>query len=296
MHRPVLLQEVLELFNPQPGQTYVDMTVNGGGHALKIAERVGPVGRVLGIDWDADLVRRLQMENQERGIKNIDVICDNYARIAAIAKDRGITEVNGIIFDLGFSSYHVDESGRGFSFRTDEPLDMRYSPASNAITAEKIINHDPEETIENIIREYGEERYAGRIARAIASARRRGRITTTRALADIVWHAVPAPYRRGRIHPATRTFQSLRIAVNHELENLQTALAEATPLLAQKGIMIVISFHSLEERAVKNFFKQKSQERIFEIMTEKPMHASRQEIAINPRSRSARLRAARKII
>ena len=104
MHRPVLLQEVLELFNPQPGQTYVDMTVNGGGHALKIAERVGPVGRVLGIDWDADLVRRLQMENQERGIKNIDVICDNYARIAAIAKDRGITEVNGIIFDLGFSS------------------------------------------------------------------------------------------------------------------------------------------------------------------------------------------------
>lgn len=295
MHRPVLLQEVLELFHPRPGQTYIDMTVNGGGHALSIAERVRPGGRVLGIDWDTDLVRRLQVENKERGIKNVDVVCGNYARIKAIAGARRVSAVNGILFDLGFSSYHVDGSGRGFSFRTDEALDMRYHPAGDMITAEKIINHDSEKTIENIIREYGGERYARRIARAIADARKRRRITTGGDLADVIWRAVPAPYRRSRIHPATRSFQALRIAVNHELENLQIALSDATPLLGREGVMIVISFHSLEERIVKNFFKQKSQEGIFEIMTEKPMRASREELAANPRARSARLRAARKL-
>ncbi len=295
VHTPVLLKEILEIFNPQPGQTYIDMTVNGGGHARAIAERIGDTGNVWGIDWDCGLIRELRMRNGELGIKNMDLVCENYADIRDIARTRGIKKVNGVLFDLGFSSYQTDESGRGFSFQRDEPLDMRYNPDENKITAEKIINHDSGRTIEAVIREYGEERYAGRIARAIVRERADRRIRTTRDLCAVIRRAVPAPYRAGRIHPATRTFQALRIAVNRELENLDEGLSGAAHLLERGGILAVISFHSLEDRIVKRFFKEKSKQGVLEIAVKKPVHASDKEKKINPRSRSARLRAAQKL-
>ncbi len=296
MHTPVLLKEVLEILNPQEGQTYIDMTINGGGHARAIAEKIGERGRLIGIDWDHDLVERLRTKNQESGIRNIVPVCDNYANIKAVAKKQGIESADGILFDLGFSSYHTDESGRGFSFMRDEPLDMRYSQAGNTLTAEKIINHDSREAIENIIRDYGEERFAGRIASAIVVARREKHIGSTQELAELIFKSVPAFYRRGRIHPATRTFQALRIAVNHELENLGHAMEDSLTVLGRGGVMIVISFHSLEDRIAKLFFKEKSKEGIMEIITKKPMRSTREEIKNNPRARSALLRAARKII
>lgn len=295
MHEPVLLKEVLEIFNPQPGQTYIDMTVNGGGHSRAIAQRVGPAGKVVGIDWDCGLIRELGIKNKKSGIKNITLACDNYVNLKRIAHERGASAADGILFDLGFSSYHTDESGRGFSFQRDEPLDMRYHPSGNTASAEQIINHDTPETIENIIRAYGGERYAHRIAAAIADRRRRRRIATTRDLAAIIRQAVPAPYRRGRIHPATRTFQALRIAVNRELENLQSGLSDTAEVLASGGTIIVISFHSLEDRIVKRFFKEKSEDGILELIMKKPICASREEKNINPRARSARLRAATKL-
>lgn len=289
------MKEVLEIFDPQPGQTYIDMTINGGGHSVAIAEKISPGGTLMGIDWDQDLIERLRIENKKTGARNIDAVCDNYAHIRVIAKKRGIKEVDGILLDLGFSSYHTDESGRGFSFLRDEPLDMRYSSTGNAITAEHIVNRDSREALERIIREYGEERYAGRIARAIAEERERRSVRTTRNLADIVRRAVPAPYRRGRIHPATRTFQALRIAVNCELENLRDGLDGAVGLLSRGGTVIVLSFHSLEDRIVKRFFKEKSGQGIVKVLTQKPVGASDKEKKINPRSRSARLRAAQRL-
>ena len=296
MHTPVLLKEVLDILDPKAGAVYVDMTVNGGGHARAIAEHIAPEGKVIGIDWDSDLIEQLRMKNQESGIENMDLVCDNYARILAIAEKYDLADVDGILFDLGFSSFHTDQSGRGFSFMRDEPLDMRYNKTGNALTAEKIINHDSRQAIENIIRAYGEERFAGRIAASIVAARGERAIRSTRDLAGIISRSVPAPYRRGRIHPATRTFQALRIAVNRELENLETALQNSLTLVRSGGVIVVISFHSLEDRIVKTFFKEKSAAGIMEIITKKPLRASHAETTNNPRARSALLRAARKIV
>lgn len=297
MHQPVLLKEVLEVFNPKPGQIYIDMTVNGGGHARAIAEKIGPRGKVFGIDWDCELLKNSTVRASDFKFQDrVTLICDNYANIKSIVKKYAIPSANGILFDLGFSSHHIEHSRRGFSFQRDEPLDMRYSPASHALTAEKIINEDPRNTIENIIRDLGGERFAGRIANAIVRARRRKRIATSAVLADIIFQSVPAPYRHGRIHPATRTFQALRIAVNHELENLRRGLEDAVPYLAPGGILAVLSFHSLEERIIKSFFKEKSDMHTMQTITPKPISASDKERESNLRARSAHLRAARKII
>lgn len=293
MHKPVLLQEVLEILNPKLGKKYIDATVNGGGHAMAIIERIGPTGKLLGIDWDCGLIQELGIRNKELGVQNIKLVCDNFSNIAAIAKDHDFIKVDGILFDLGFSSYHIEKSGRGFSFMRDEPLDMRYNPEKNALTAEKIVNEWSGEKLEEILQRFGEERLARRIADGIVRERKVSRIVTTEKLVAIITQSVPRSYARGRLHQATRTFQALRIAVNNELENLAKALKDSIKLLAPAGKLIVISFHSLEDRIVKRFFKENSS--LFHIITKKPMIASRKEIKINPRGRSAKLRVVERV-
>ncbi|OGZ96131.1 MAG: 16S rRNA (cytosine(1402)-N(4))-methyltransferase [Candidatus Sungbacteria bacterium RIFCSPLOWO2_02_FULL_54_10] len=294
MHEPVLLKEVLDIFNPRPGQTYIDATINGGGHARAIAERVGKNRRVIGMDWDCDIISEARKRNAERGIKNIDLVCETYRKIQDVARERGITDVDGVLFDLGFSSYHTDQSGRGFAFSKDEPLDMRYHPERDRKTAADIINTYPEKELSDMFMRYGEERFARRIARRIAEERRKKRIVSTKHLADIVWHGIPPPARNGRIHPATRVFQALRIAVNDELASVPLGLTAAASLLAPGGTIAVIAFHSLEDRIVKDFMKQQHTSGILRILTPKPVRPQPEEIHHNPRARSAMLRAATK--
>lgn len=296
MHQPVLLDEVLEIFDPQPGQIYIDATVNGGGHARVIAKRVGDGGRVIGIDWDCDLIAELQKKNRDSGIKNMDLICDNYVNIKAIAKRFALPKSDGILLDLGFSSYHIEASGRGFSFQRDEPLDMRYSQEAGRMSAEELVNSTPRDFLEDILRSYGQERFARQIAEGIARARLKQRITTSRELAQIIVRSIPSRYGRGRIHPATRSFQALRIAVNCELENLGRVLAKTLELLQKRGVLAIISFHSLEDALVKNFLKEHTADPGWEVITPKPIRAGDQELRHNPRARSARLRAIRKIV
>lgn len=304
-HRPVLLREVLSIFNPRPGETYIDATINGGGHAKAILERIGPEGKLLGIDWDCGLIEKLRKKgississdgkyssSEVEKLPNLVLTCDNYANLGASVRKYNLDAPAGILFDLGFSSYHLESAQRGFSFLKDEFLDMRYSPSTNELTAEKIINIWPEEAIEDILRRYGEERFSRRIAAGIVRARQNKRIATTGELVEIIKRSVPPQYLRQRIHPATRTFQALRVAVNHELENLEKALPEALALLRPGGKIIVISFHSLEDRIVKQFFKEQSRAGKLEILTKKPLVPRKEEILLNPRARSAKLRAA----
>ncbi|QQG45361.1 MAG: 16S rRNA (cytosine(1402)-N(4))-methyltransferase RsmH [Candidatus Sungiibacteriota bacterium] len=293
MHKPVLLQEILEIFNPQPGETYIDATVNGGGHTRVLLEKVGPRGGVIGIDWDCELVQDLKKKFPK--YNNLKLVCDSYVNLKHITRTNKLDAASGILFDLGFSSYHIEESGRGFSFLRNEPLDMRYNPKTNELTAEKIINTWPRSAVETILREYGEERYAGRLASRIIQERRLQKITNTAQLVKIISDSIPRSRQRNSIHPATRTFQALRIAVNNELENLKLGLSGAIPLLQRSGKVIVISFHSLEDRIVKNFFREEAKRGVLKVLNPKPIRAKSGEIKLNPRSRSAKLRAAQRI-
>lgn len=294
MHIPVLLNEVLEVLNPQPGETYIDATVNGGGHAKAIAERVGREGKVIGIDWDCDLIEKLK-NNSAFGIYNLALVCDNYANIASIIKQFDVPAPHGILFDLGFSFYHIEEAGRGFSFQKNEPLDMRYSPAGGGLTASDIIRTWPREELERIFREYGEERYARRIAEAIAEERRRSSIAMTFELIAVVRRALPGAYEHGRIHPATRVFQALRIAVNGEFENIVKGIRDGFAALRNSGKIAVISFHSGEDRIVKNLFRDFVKMGKAILANKKPIIATPEEIARNPHARSAKLRVIQKV-
>lgn len=288
-HIPVLLQETLELLAPRPSQTFIDCTAGGGGHLGALADRVGPEGKVLGIEWDEFLWRDLQKRFKER--TNVKVVNGSYARVQEIASTEGVTEADGILFDLGFSSWHQESSGRGFSFLREEPLDMRYSTHENPLSAREIVRTWNRQDLERILREYGQERFARKIAEGICRQRERKEIATSKDLAEVVRRSVPPAYRHGRIHCATRTFQALRIAVNGEMENLRSALPQAVELLSPGGTVAVISFHSVEDRIVKNFFRESDQ---LEIITKKPLTPSEKERSENPRARSAKLRGAHK--
>lgn len=304
LHIPVFLNEVLELFDPQAGQIYVDATVNGGGHARALADRIGETGRVIGIDLDAELIKKLGERNRKEGRKNINLVHGNYADIEKALATYKISNIDGILFDLGFSSYHVDESGRGFSFLRDEPLDMRYDQIHNELTTEQIINTWSEQAIENLIRTWGQERYSRRIASHIVAERKKKRIRTTAVLAEIIRRSIPhggvmrtrlAKPTARHVHPATRTFQALRMAVNDELGNIERAMHAAVAKLNPGGKIIVISFHSLEDRSIKLFFQKLKREGVLEVLTPKPLKPLMTEVNINPRARSAKLRAGRKI-
>ena len=288
IHTPVLLKEVLEIFNPQSGGRYIDATVNGGGHAKEILDRIGDNGLLFGIDRDATLINRLKNKFATHG--NLIAICDSYRELDNLDTTYGFGAVNGILFDLGFSSYHVDTSGRGFSFLRDEPLDMRYNPEKTKLNAYTIVNSWSRAELTRIGKEYGEERFAGKIAEMIVRERAHGAIASTLELARIIRKAIPAR-AVGKIHPATRTFQALRIAVNDELGELKVGLEKGIDLLAFGGKMIVISFHSLEDAIVKETFRVKEKKGIVQLITKKPIMAQPEEARKNPRARSAKLRA-----
>ncbi len=293
IHIPVLKKEVIEYLNPKVNQNFIDCTVGGGGHALSILSLTDPKGKLLGIDWDKKAIDDLEIKNEKRLI----LVHDNFANLEEIVKEHNFQDISGVLLDLGMSSWHLEESGKGFSFQKEEPLDMRYdSNQEDSLTAEVIVNQYPQEQIENILKEYGEERFARRIAKRIVEKRRIKPIKTTFQLTEIIGGIVPSWYKRKRIHFATRTFQALRIAVNNELDNLQKVLPQAIETLNPGGKIVVISFHSLEDRIVKNFFKEQKKNNSIEILTKKPIQPSLEEISINHRARSAKLRAAIKNI
>jgi 16S rRNA (cytosine1402-N4)-methyltransferase len=288
MHIPVLLKEVIEYLNVKPNNNYIDCTLNGGGHAREILKGNGPKGKVLGIEIDKEIFEKIEKEKIERLIP----VNDSYINIKEITERNGFNKIDGILFDIGMSSYHVDEAERGFSFNKDEPLIMNYS---TGLTAEEILNEWNEEEIEKIIKEYGEEEFSRKIAKKIVEQRRSGRIRSTLQLVNIIKEATPGWYHYSKTHFATRTFQALRIRVNNELDNFRKALPEALNLLEKEGRLVTISFHSLEDRIVKEFLKEKEKSGEVKIITKKPIVPTDEEIALNPRSRSSKLRAAIKI-
>jgi len=239
---------------------------------------------------DNDIFKKLKKERIERLV----LINDSYINLKKVILKYNFKPVNGILFDLGMSSWHLEESKRGFSFLKNETLDMRYDK-NNKLTAEKIINNFKEEEIEKILKEYGEEKFSKRIAKEIINERKRKPIKTTFDLINIIKKAVPKEYQYRKIHFATKTFQALRIAVNDELNNLSKVLPETIDVLEKNGRLVIISFHSLEDRIVKNFLKENERKKILKILTNKPITAQREEIKRNKRSRSAKLRAAIKI-
>jgi 16S rRNA (cytosine1402-N4)-methyltransferase len=298
MHIPVLQKEVLEYLNPKPNENFIDCTIGEGGHTAAILERNGPKGKVLGIELDPELHKRLkaaEIKNEKLKIKNrLILVNDSYVNLEEIVRRENFKRISGIFFDLGMSSWHLEESGRGFSFQKNEPLDMRYNPR-NPLTAARIVNYYSSQEIEKILRDYGEERFAKKIAKEIVTIRKIKPIETTFQLVEIVKNATPSWYHHRRIHPATRTFQAIRIAVNDELNNLEKVLPQVIEILNPGGRLVVISFHSLEDRIIKNFLKEKAKENILKILTEKPIKPSLGEIKINPASRSAKLRVCQKL-
>lgn len=295
MHIPVLLQEVLQYLNPGPNENFVDCTIDGGGHSLAILERTTPEGKLLGIDWDEDILRKLKTKIQKGGLeKRVILINDNFAHLKQIIQKTNFSLIRGILLDLGWSLEQLEEGGRGFSFKNDEPLDMRYNQAV-ALTARDIVNQWSEKDLANILEKYSDERFAVRIAHEIVEARKMRPIETTLQLVEIIRRTVSAPYRHQRIHFATRTFQALRIAVNQELDNLKKVLPQTVDVLEEGGRLIVISFHSAEDRIVKIFLKKAAEANRVEILTKRPLIASHQEILLNPSSSSAKLRAAQKL-
>lgn len=285
MHIPVLLEEVLHSLDPRENEDAIDATINGGGHAEALLERTGPKGRLLGIDRDQAMLERSR-ERLKRFGDRVTLVHGNFSNIRTIAERHEVLHPSLILFDLGMSSYHL-ASGRGFSFQRDEPLDMRFDSQETELTAEAIVNHAPIEELERIFETYGEERKGRRLAEAIASERKHRNLKTAGDLVGLIERIIP----RGRIHPATRIFQALRIAVNDELGHVERGIRAAIEVLAPGGRLAVISFHSLEDRIVKNIFRESKD--LGEI-SKKPIAAGPGEIRENPRARSAKLRVFRK--
>lgn len=296
-----MVQAVVETLAVVAGGCYVDGTAGRGGHLAELLERVGPHGRVVGIDQDPEAVARLRTRFADAG-RRCTIVHANFADLAAVAAEQGIAAVDGVLLDLGVSSDQLDTPGRGFSFMRDGPLDMRMNTASE-LTAAEIVNDWSEADLAAVLRAYGEQPRAGHVAREIVRARAAGRIEGTLELAEIIARALGG--RRGRQHPATRAFQGIRLAVNRELERLETGLEAGIGLLKVGGRMAVISFHSLEDRRVKTCFARhvgvweslpqggqawRGTEPVLERVTRKPLVPDAEETARNPRARSAKLR------
>lgn len=307
-HVPVLVKDVVEWVHNRHNGIYVDATIGGGGHAEALLKRYPDIAQLIGIDQDAEAVA-LAKKNLAAFDERVCVIQGNFTALKTILETLHITHIDGIIFDLGVSSMQLNDSQRGFSFMTDGPLDMRMNQSS-AVQAKDLVNTLSAAELETIIRTYGEDRWARRIARAIVKHRRSQSISTTTELSRIICAAIPARYHPPSIHPATRTFQALRIAVNDELKNLDRALDESLAVLHRGGRICVISFHSLEDRVVKQKFQQWEKgcicpprmplcvcdhKKKITILTRKPVIPSREEIRTNPRARSAKLRVAEKL-
>lgn len=308
-HTPVLLAEVTQHLSPQPGSIIVDCTLGGAGHARRIAQLIAPTGILVGIDQD-DAALTAAAATLPLGQQPIFLLKGNFGELDRLLPEAGIAFVDGFLFDLGVSSPQLDVAERGFSFHADAPLDMRMDPVHQPLTAADVVATYSEPDLARIIREYGEERWASRIAAFIVAARARRPIATTTDLVEVVKAAIPAAARREGGHPARRTFQALRIEVNAELEVLEKALESAVRWLTPGGRIAVISYHSLEDRIVKRVFGGLSEgctcppglpvctcghEPVLRVVTRKPVVPTEEEIDMNPRARSAKLRVAEKI-
>ena len=294
-HVPVLLKEAIDFLAVQRGGTYLDATVGLGGHSCEIAKRLGAPGHLIGFDKDP---AALEMASQRLGVRvnESPTVTLIHASFAEAGERIPPASLDGLLADLGVSSLQLDDPQRGFSFQADGPLDMRMNPMSGR-TAEQVVNHLDERELADVIYEFGEERRSRRIARALVRSRP---IQTTKQLVDVV-SAAARPMNQGhdqydrRIHPATRTFQALRIFVNRELDDLKALLEAAPRVLKPGGRLVVISFHSLEDRIVKDATRDGAKQGIYRLLTKKPVTASEEEIAGNPRSRSAKMRAAERV-
>lgn len=310
-HIPVLLNEVLQYMDPQPGENLIDGTLGGAGHSKALLQKTAPGGRLLGIDLDAEAIEASRMNLKEYADRII-LERGNFRDFAKFQKEHNFEPLNLFFLDLGISSKQLDDEMLGISFLKNSPLDMRLGGEEfgDRVNAEKILNEYSEDKLFNIIKNYGEERYARSIAAEIVKERKNGRIESTKELVDVISNAVPSKYKHGRIHFATRTFQALRIAVNEELANLEKVLPEILDRMAPGGRIGVVSFHSLEDRIVKRFFNNESRDCVcapevpvcvcnhrkkLELITRKPVRPTEEEVERNPRSRSARFRVARKI-
>jgi 16S rRNA (cytosine1402-N4)-methyltransferase len=281
MHIPVLKEEVLHFLNPKENENFIDCTTGFGGHALSILEKNGPEGKVLAMEWDEELYDLLKEKESKRFIP----VNESYTQLKDVVEEKGFSPVSGILFDLGFSSFHVDESGRGFSFMRKERLDMRYNK-NNPLTAYEIVNKYKEKDILYILQKWGEEEYAKDITEAIIRERKEKLIETTKELAEIIEQSIPRYYqKKQKINPSTKTFQALRIAVNGELIGLTATLPMALDVLEKGGKLVMICFHGGEEKIVKNFIRSAN----VSSLTLKPIVPTQEEINNNIRSRSAKL-------
>ena len=295
-HVPVLLQQTLGLLAPVPGEVFLDGTAGAGGHAEKIAERVGPTGLLVCADDDPSMLSIAS--GRLRVFPWVRMVRSDYSDLARLREAAGGRMFDGMLLDLGVSSQQLDDPSRGFSFRGDGPLDMRRDPGSGGPSAREILRRSTERELADIFFRFGEERFSRRIARVLVAQRQRERIERTSQLADLVKSAIPRKAWPRTIHPATRVFQALRIAVNRELESLARFLDGFAAHLAPGGRVAVISFHSLEDRMVKVSFRERSAgaEATLRVLTRKPVVPEDMEIAENPRAASAKLRAARNIL
>lgn len=291
IHIPVLEKEILEYLAVESNQNFVDCTAGAGGHASAILAKNEPEGEVLGIDRDPEVVKGLKSKNLSDRLK---LVQGNFADLDRLVEKFGFNHVHGILFDFGVCSYHFEKSERGFTFRKEEPLDMRFNPEQD-LKAQDIVNKKSKEELVEILSEYGEEKYADSIASQIVESREEEAVTTTTQLVEIIREAVPDKYEHQKRHFATRTFQALRIAVNDELKNIKKGLRKALRVVEPEGRLVAVSFHSLEDRIIKNFFKKQEKQEKLKILTKKPITPSSEEVKKNPRSRSAKLRAAEKL-
>ncbi|MEK9130423.1 MAG: 16S rRNA (cytosine(1402)-N(4))-methyltransferase RsmH [Patescibacteria group bacterium] len=311
MHTPVLLNEIIEYLNPQANQNFIDCTFGFGGHSIPILKKTSPNGKLVGIEWDIDAIN-INKEKFKEFDQRIIFVNKNFANLKQIVSDLNFP-IHGILLDLGISSYQLDQSTSGFSFQRDELLDMRFNKLDTDLTAEKIINKYSEKELSDIFWKFGEEKYSRQVARMIVQERKKQKITTTKQLVDLISQIIKpkkTKFTKHFIHPATKIFQALRIVVNKELENLRLVLPQAIEILEPRGRLCVISFHSLEDKIVKQFFKQESKNCIcpsefpqcicnhkmsLKIINKKVIMPTFEEIKNNPRSRSAKMRIVEKL-
>ena len=307
------MKEVLENLKLKEGAVVVDATLGGGGHSLSILKKIGPTGKLIALDQDQravdDFRKRISEPEFGSQSKVVDLVKGNFSEMKNILRGQGIITVDAVLADLGFSSDQMEKAERGFSFQKEARLDMRLDQ-DQFLTAEKVVNEYSQRELEKVLKDFGEERFYHSIAKKITEARKKKKIETTLELAEIISSGIPARFRRGKIHPATRTFQAIRIEVNGELENLKKFIPQAIDMLAVGGRLVIISFHSLEDRIVKNILRENARGCIcpvnfpqcrcgnrpkIKVITKKPIIPSEEEIGNNLRSRSAKMRIGEKI-
>jgi len=294
IHTPVMLDEVIEYLNIKPGAKIIDATLDGGGHSAAILERTGFTGKVLGIEIDPELILAAKLKIKNEKLKNLVVVNDNYTNLKKIVTEYGFYP-DGILFDLGVSFWHYEKSGRGFSFMRDELLDMRFNTKIETKTAADIVNTASREELEDILASYGEEKFASEISKNIVNFRKIKPVVKTSELAEIINNSVPGWYRHKKINPATKTFQALRIAVNDELDNVARGINAAVDVVNSGGRIVVISFHGLEDKIVREVFKRKAKEGIIRWVVKGTVKPKWEETKNNPRARSAKMKIVEKV-